>query len=176
MAKSKAAKYLIREQLESSFNKASAAIVTEYKGVEASELAELRAVLNGAGCELKVIKNSLAKKAIEGESQGSNEVAEFLKGQIAIAYMFEDAASGAKELLKFAKGHSNVVILGGLLDKKKVTLADVKAIASLPSKEELLARIVGTLVAPHRGLLHVVNGVSSNLVRALSAIKDQKTS
>ena len=177
MAKTKAAKHLLREQLEGAFNKASAAIVTEYRGVEAAELAELRAVMNAAGCELKVIKNTLARKAIEnGESQDSAEIAEFLKGQIAIAYMYADSATGAKELLKFAKSNSNVVIIGGILDKKKVTLSDVKALASLPSKEELLAKIVGTLVAPHRGLLTVINGVPSALVRTLSAIKDQKTS
>ena len=177
MAKTKAAKYSIREQLETAFNKATAAIVTEYKGVEANELAELRAVLHGAGCELKVIKNTLARKAIEegGESQDSKEVAEYLKGQIAIAYLNEDPAAGAKQLLKFAKDHSNVVIMGGILDKKKVTLGDVKALASLPSKEELLAKIVGSLVSPHRGLLSVINGVSSNLVRTISAIKDQKS-
>lgn len=176
MAKTKAAKYVLREQLEASFNKASAAIVTEYKGVEANELAELRAVMNGVGCELRVVKNTLARKAIEGEATDSAEVGDFLKGQIAIAYMYADSATGAKELLKFAKEHSNVVILGGVLDKKKVTLSEVKALASLPSKEELLAKIVGTLVAPHRGLLSVINGVPSKLVRTIAAIKDQKNS
>lgn len=175
MAKSKAAKRELREQLESAFNKASAAVVTEYRGVEATELAQLRAVLNGAGCELRVVKNTLARKAVEGDAKDSAEIAEFLKGQIAIAYMYEDAASGAKELLKFAKENKNVVIHGGVLDSKKVTLADVKALASLPSKEELLAKIVGSLVSPHRGLLTVINGVSSGLVRTISAIKDQKT-
>ncbi len=177
MAKSRSAKHKIREQIESSLNQATAAIVAEYKSVDANELAELRLGLKKVGCELKVIKNSLALKAVEeGESKDSKEISEFLKGQVAVAYLRDDVASGAKELLNFAKTNKNLVILGGLLDKSKVTLAEVKELAKLPSKEELLARIVGTLVAPHRGLLYVMNGVSSNLVRAISAIKDQKTS
>jgi len=176
MAKSKSAKIMLREQLESSFNKASAAIVAEYKSVNANDLAELRLGLKKVGSELRVIKNSLALKAVEGEAQDSKEVSEYLKGQIAIAYLSDDIASGTKELLKFAKTNKNLVVIGGVLDKKKVTLAEVKELAKLPSKEELLARIVGTLVSPHRGLLYVMNGVSSNLVRAISAIKDQKTS
>jgi large subunit ribosomal protein L10 len=176
MAKSKVTKNALRAEIEKAFNKASAAIVAEYKGVEANELAELRAVLHNAGCELKVIKNTLARKAIGGEATKSREIGDFLKGQIAVAYFYGDVASGAKELLKFSKDHEKVVILGGVLDERKVTLADVKALASLPSKEELLARIVGTLVAPHRGLLTVINGVSSGLVRTIAAIKDQKAS
>lgn len=176
MAKSKAAKVLIKEQLETAFNKASAAIVTEYKGIDATGLTELRAVLHNAGCELKVVKNTLARKALEDKSASSSEIGDFLKGQIAVAYMYEDPAAGAKELLKFAKGNKNTVILGGVLDEKKVTLAEVKALAELPSKDELMAKIVGTLVAPHRGLLTVINGVSSSLVRVIGAIKDQKSS
>ena len=177
MAKSRSAKYKIREDLENSFNQATAAIVAEYKGVDANDLAELRLGLKNVGCELKVVKNSLALKAVkDGESQDSQEIAEYLKGQIAIAYLSEDVASGTKEVLKFAKANKNLVVIGGLLDKKKVTLAEVKELSKLPTKEELLARIVGTLVAPHRGLLYVMNGVSSNLVRAINAIKDQKTS
>ena len=88
----------------------------------------------------------------------------------------DNSNDGTKELLKFAKENGKLAVLGGVLDKKKVTLAEVKELAKLPSKEELLAKIVGTLVSPHRGLLYVMNGVTSNLVRAISAIKDQKTS
>lgn len=177
MAKTKSAKFKLREELEHSFNNSTAAIVAEYKSVNANDLAELRLGLRKVGSELKVIKNSLAMKAVEeGESKDSKEISEYLKGQIAIAYLSDDVASGAKELLKFAKSNKNLVVLGGILDKNKVTLNDVKALSNLPSKEELLAKIVGTLVSPHRGLLYVMNGVSSNLVRALNAIKETKTS
>lgn len=156
------------------FNKANAAVIAEYRGLSVEELTELRRSMRELDAEFQVLKNRVAVKALVNEAKECGDIAEQLKGPIGIAYLFGDPAQAAKSLLKFEKEHEHFVVKSGLMEKKAVSVSQIKAIADLPSKEVLLAQIVGSLVSPHRGLLGVMNGVARNLVQVINAIKDKK--
>ena len=156
------------------FEKSVASIVAEYRGISAPDLAALRGELKKHDSEFKVVKNRVVKKAIEQTATSQSALSDKLTGPVGVTYIYGDVAAGAKALLNFAKDHEEIKVTGGVMDGKALSVGDLKALSELPSKEVLLSQIVGSLVAPHRGLLHVLNGVSSKLVRAVSAIKDTK--
>ena len=168
----KISKHKLREKLTEKFKESNSAIVAEYRGMKVGELTELRSILRKSGAEFKVLKNRVAKKAAEGSEisilQGD------LKGPSGIIILRGDAAAGTKAAFEFQKDHPNFIVKAGLLDRQRLTTAQLKVVAELPSKEVLLARIIGTLVAPHRSLLGVLSGVPRQLVTVLNAIKDKK--
>ncbi len=173
MAKSKAVKKVLKEEYLGLFDKAHASIVAEYRGISAVELAELRVGLRKAGASFKVVKNRVAKIALE--THESEKLAAELTGPIGLAYMYGDVAAGAKALLEFEKKHEVFKVRGGVMDGRLLSYNDLKSLSELPSKDVLLAKIIGTLISPHRGLVTVLNGVGSKLVRVIGAIKDQKS-
>jgi len=175
MAIDKARKEAMREELAGLFNKATASVIAEYRGITAQELSELRVELRKVNTEFKVIKNRIARKAVEGEASDSVALSSKLVGPIGIAYMYGDVAAGTKAMLEFQKSHEKFKVTAGVMEGKVLGPDDLQALSDLPSKEVLLARIIGTLVSPHRGLLHVLNGVGTNLVRVINAIKDTKS-
>lgn len=175
MAKSRQEKELIRADFAGLFNASSASIVAEYEGITTSELTELRVELRKVDAQFKVVKNRVAKKAVELEAEGSSEIVSHLTGPVGIAYMNGDVAAGTKALLEFSKKCDKFKVTGGVMDGKALSFDELKALSDLPSKDVLIAKIIGTLVSPHRGLLQVLNGVGSNLVRVINAIKDTKS-
>lgn len=178
MAKSKLAKIELGNELADKFSKSKGIAVAEYAGMTAEELAGLRRELRKAKCEFKVVKNRVAQKAVDAALPES--VAPFKKslvGPIGVVYMYEDVAEGAKTVVRYSKEiPEKFKLTGGLLEGKVIAVNEFQAIAELPSKEVLLAKIIGSLVAPHRRLLGALNGVSRNLVGVISAIKDKKSS
>jgi len=174
MAMTKAAKQALKDKVAERLQKANAAMIAEYRGLTVAELADLRVKLREAKAEFKVVKNRIAKVAIREDAPAMLPVVDRLKGPVGLVLVYGDAASVAKSLLEFAKDKENFKVTGGVLDGKAVGAADLKAIAELPSKEVLLARLVGTLVAPHRGLLGVLSGVPRQVVTVINAIKDKK--
>ena len=175
MAVTKARKQVLTKVYADRFTASKASVIAEYSGIDAVQLAELRVELRKTNTEFHVVKNRVAVKAIENLAPEAEPIKDQLKGSIGIAHMYGDVAAGSKTLLAFSKANEKLKVRGGLLDGKLLTEKDVKSLSELPSKEELLAKIVGTLVSPHRGLLYVLNGVSSNLVRVINAIKDTKS-
>lgn len=175
MAMDRKAKEALRVNFEGRFEKAQAAIIAEYRGLTVADLTELRKELRKVKGEFKIIKNRVAKKAVLGKVQNYAPLAESLKGPIGVAYLYGDAAAGAKTLVEFQKGKELFKITAGVMDSKAVSAADVKAIATLPSKEVLLGQLVGLLVSPHRGILGVVNAVPRSLVQVINAIKEKKS-
>ena len=164
----------LKDDFSERFVKSQGAVVAEYRGLTVGEITDLRRALKAAKCDFKVIKNRVAKKAIEANFKDGESLKEFLKGPIGIAYINGDVALAAKSLLKFEDEHANFVVKKGLVGSKLMSREELKVISSLPSREVLLGTIIGSLVAPHRGLLYALNGISSNLVRVISAIKDKK--
>lgn len=136
-------------------------IVVDYRGLTVSEATELRKQLREAGVEFKVYKNSLTRRA--AESAEIAELNEFLTGPNAIAFSNEDVVAPAKVLNDFAKDHEALEIKAGVIEGKLVTLDEVKAIATLPSREGLLSMLLSVLQAPIR-----------NLALATKAVADQK--
>ncbi|MUK97686.1 50S ribosomal protein L10 [Brucella abortus] len=136
-------------------------IVVDYRGLTVSEATELRKQLREAGVEFKVYKNSLTRRAAESAEMA--ELNEFLAGPNAIAFSNEDVVAPAKVLNDFAKDHEALEIKAGVIEGKLVTLDEVKAIATLPSREGLLSMLLSVLQAPIR-----------NLALATKAVTDQK--
>lgn len=136
-------------------------IVVDYRGLTVSEATELRKNLREAGVEFKVYKNSLTRRVAESAEMA--ELNEFLTGPNAIAFSNEDVVAPAKVLNDFAKNHEALEIKAGVIEGKLVTLDEVKAIATLPSREGLLSMLLSVLQAPIR-----------NLALATKAVADQK--
>lgn len=174
MAMDRKSKEALRVKFEGWFDQANAAIVAEYRGLTVADLTELRKSLRKVNAEFKVLKNRVAKKAVLGKVQKAAPIAEKLKGPVGVIYLYGDPAQGAKAVIEFEKTKELFKITAGVMDNKGLSVADVKAIADLPSKEVLLGQLLGLLVSPHRGLMGVINGVPRNLVQVINAIKEKK--
>ena len=169
-------KQALRESTAERFKKSNAVIVAEYRGLTVEQMTKLRVALRKASAEFKVVKNRIAKKAIELDFQEMGGLAPNLKGPIGLVCAYGDAAQVTKAVLDFEKDNPNFKVTAGHMEGAPLNKANLQALADLPSKEVLLAQIIGSLVAPHRGLLGVLNGVPRNLVQVINAIKDKKSS
>lgn len=160
------------DTLKAKIEKAQVAIVTEYKGYTVEEIQKLRRSLQKDGGDYMVVKNTLAKIAVKGTEY--EVLSDALKGPIALAFGFEDQVSPAKAMAKFIKETKKGEIIGGALDGKLLSADEAKALANLPSKEELIAKILGSINSPASGIVGCVNGVMAQLTRAMAAVRDQK--
>lgn len=165
----------LKEELAGAFEKSSALIIAEYRGMTVEEMTALRRELRKANADFRILKNRVAKKAIEGDVPDMGVIKDQLRGPIGVVCAYGDVAAATKATLDFEKDHPNLVVKGGYMEKAGMSPDQLKALASLPSKEVLLGQIVGSLVAPHRGILGVLNGVQRQLVTVISAIRDKKS-
>ena len=147
-------------------------VVTVNAGLTVEEVTQLRSLLFKEKVELHVVKNSLAKIAMKQVS--INEMDDLMYGPTALALAMGDAVAPARVLNKFAKDHDKLSLRGGWLDGKKMSDKDVKALANLPSREVLLAKALGSMMAPITGLVRVLAGTELKLLYALNAVKEQK--
>ena len=159
---------LMKEKVD----KAQIAIVTEYKGYTVEEITKLRRSLQKEDGDYMVTKNTLAKIAIKGTPY--EVLADVLKGPIAIAFGFGDQVAPAKALSDFIKDTKKGEILAAAMDGKLLSAAEAKALANLPSKAEIYAKMLGCLNSPASGIVGGINGVMSALVRAVAAVRDTK--
>ncbi len=161
------------DEIKAKAEKAQVAVLTEYKGYTVEEITSLRRALQKDGGDYMVTKNTLAKIALKGTD--FEVLADSLTGPIAIAFGFDDQVSPAKAVSKFIKDTKKGAILGGALDGKLLDAKEVEALAKLPSKEELIAKILGSINSPASGIVGSVNAVMAQLTRAMAAVRDQKT-
>ena len=160
------------DAIKSKIEKAQVAILTEYKGLTVEEITNLRRELQKDGGDYMVTKNTLAKIAVKGTQYEA--LTEKLTGPIALAFGFSDPVSPAKAVTKFIKETKKGEILGAVLDGKLLSVDETKALANLPSKEELYAKMLGSINSPASGIVGCVNGVMASLTRAIAAVRDQK--
>ena len=160
------------DAMKAKFEKAQVAVVTEYKGYSVEEITNLRRNLQREGGDYTVTKNTLAKIAIKGTE--FEALADLCKGPVAIAFGFEDQVSPAKIVSKFIKDSKKGEILGAVLDGKVLSVEETKALANLPSKEELYAKMLGSINSPASGIVGSINAVMASLTRAVAAVRDQK--
>ena len=160
---------LIKEKID----KAQVAVVSEYTGLSVEEITKLRRELQKEGGDYMVTKNTLAKIAIKGTPY--EVLAENLKGPIAIAFGFTDQVAPAKVLSKFIKDTKKGEIIAAAMDGQLMSAEEAKALANLPSREELYAKMLGCINSPASGIANSVNAVMSSLVRAVAAVRDQKS-
>ena len=160
-------------KIKENVDKAQVAIVTEYKGMTVEEITKLRRALQKDGGDYMVTKNTLAKIALKDTPY--EVLTEKLTGPIAIAFGFEDPVSPAKVLSKFIKKKKKGTVVAAALDGKLLSAEEAKALAEIPSKEEIYAKMLGCINSPATGIVGGINGVMSALVRAIAAVRDQKT-
>ena len=172
----KSEKSVWREEMGKSFSDSSAFFVAEYSGMTVEELCALRKELKAAQAEFRVLKNTLAKKAVleQKELASVANVTTLFKGQVGTVFVYGDVAAAAKAVSATQKKNEKFKVVGGFLDASLLSASDVDSLASIPSREVLLSKIIGSLVAPHRGLLGVVQAVPRAVVSVLNQIKEQK--
>ena len=158
--------------LNETFSKAKFAVVTDYRGLKVTELEKLRRELRNNDAFIQVAKNTLLKIAVQGTD--FEELGDSFTGTTAIAFSFDEPVGTAKALSDFAKEFDALKIRSAVMDGKMLTVEDVTALAKLPTREQLLGQLCGVLMAVPTGLVRALNGVPSNLVYALQAIKEQK--
>jgi large subunit ribosomal protein L10 len=146
--------------------------VSDYRGLTVSEMTALRSRLRESGARVRVLKNTLTRRAA-AEAQRA-EVVELLSGPTAITFCGDDPVAPAKALAEFARNHPALEIRGGFLQGALIDAAAVKALSAVPPRDVLIGQVVGTLAAPMTGLVTVLQGTVSGLVRALQQVADQK--
>jgi len=150
---------------------AQAVIVAEYRGLNVERVTQLRSRARKAGLYLRVLKNTLARRAVQGtpfEKLSDQMVGPLMYG------ISQDPVAGAKVLSEFAKDNEQFVIKAGAMPNSLMSAKDIKALALLPSREELLAKLMGTMQAPVAKLVRTMNEVPGKFVRTLAALRDQR--
>lgn len=166
LAVERAEKAELVAELKGVFQTTNTVVVAHYAGLTVAQMQALRKQARQAGTQVKVAKNRLAKIALEGTDVAS--IGALLKGPTVIAYS-NDPVGASKVAVDFAKGHEKFVILGGAMGKTALDPNGVKALASLPSLDELRAKIVGLLKAPATKIAQVVNAPAAKVARVVQA-------
>lgn len=172
MAKTREQKETLLASLEEKLARAKVAVLIKYQGLKVKDSESLRAKLRDAQVDMVVPKNTVAKIAFK--NSGIEVTGEAFSQPLALIFGYEDEVRPAKEIVLFAKAFEAVEILGGILDKKMIDASAIKALAALPSREELMARMAGSVSSPARGLAVTVSGVARGLARAISEVAKQK--
>ena len=163
-------KVAVVDEVRAKLEESSAAVLTEYRGLDVASTAELRRALTNAGGEYKVYKNTLVR--IAARDLGL-ELDDLLTGPTAIAFVTGDAVSVAKALQDFAKTNPALVVKGGLLGEQVIDEAGVKALADLEPREVLLAKLAGLMAAPMQQMANLLEALPRNFAYGLKALIDQ---
>ena len=160
------------EELKSKIGAAKSIVIVDYKGLTVFEDTELRKALRAANVEYRVLKNRLMQKAFN--ELGYAEFDEALNGPTAVAFANGDPVAPAKILLESADKTKKITVKCGMVDGAFITSDGVKELATLPPKEVLLAKLLGTLMAPISGFARVLNETVAGLARVLNQIAEKK--
>jgi large subunit ribosomal protein L10 len=152
--------------LNAAFANAGSVVVAHYAGITVAQMNDLRSKMRVAGGTVKVAKNRLAKIALQGT--GSERIIDLFTGQTLIAYS-DDPVTAPKVAADFAKGNDKLVILGGAMGATALDAEGVKALATLPSLDELRARLVGMIATPATRIAQVVNAPAASVARVIGA-------
>ena len=166
----RAQKEKVVDELGQIFESSGVVVVARYAGLTVAEMQALRARAREADCGVRVAKNRLAKIALEGKPCAS--VADFLTGMTILTYS-EDPVAAAKVAEEFAKENSKFDILGGAMGDNGLDRAGVKAVSSMPSREELIASIAGCIGAPASNIAGAIGAPASNIASILSTLEEK---
>jgi large subunit ribosomal protein L10 len=165
-------KVAVVEEIRNRLSEADAAVLTEYRGLTVTQLAELRGALRPAGADYKVFKNRLAKLAVE--SAGLTDLLPMFEGPVAIAFVKGDAVIAAKALRDFGRTNPALVLKGGLLEDRVLTAADIAALADVMPRDVLLARLAGGFQAPLTKAAGLFQAFTRNFAYGLKAYAEQR--
>lgn len=164
-------KAIVIEEVTTQVAKAQSIVVAEYRGLDVASVTVLRKTAREKGVYLRVLKNSLARRAVVGtpfEALSSQLTGPLIYGISA------DPVNAAKVLSEFAKSNDKLVIKAGSLPNSVLDANGIKALATMPSREELLSKLLGTMQAPIATFVRTLNEVPTKFVRGLAAVRDQK--
>ena len=159
-------------ELKDLLSSSKGAVLVDYCGLTVAEDTELRSKMREAGVKYMVAKNTFIR--IAAKEAGIEGLDAYLEHNTAVAFSAEDPVAPAKILNDFSKDHKALEIKAGILDGKVIALDEVKALAELPSREELLAKLVGSMQAPISGLVNVLQGTIRNFVYPREAVRQKK--
>ena len=166
-------KQAVVSEIAAQLGKAQSVIVAEYRGLDVGAVTDLRAKARKSGLYLRVLKNSLARRAVKGTP--FEKLSDQMTGPL-IYGISQDPVAGARVLSAFAKDNEKLVIRAGAMPNVLMSVKDVKALAALPSREELLAKLLGTMQAPIVKFVQTLNEVPGKFVRTLAAVHDARAS
>ncbi|MFV0408598.1 MAG: 50S ribosomal protein L10 [Paracoccus sp. (in: a-proteobacteria)] len=167
----RAQKEQVVEELGQIFESSGVVVVARYEGMTVAQMQDLRARMREEGGSVRVAKNRLAKIALEGKLCES--IGEYLTGMTVLSYS-EDPVAAAKVADKYAKDNDKFVILGGAMGDTALDPAGVKAVAAMPSREELIASIVGCIGAPASNIAGAIGAPASNIAGILSTLEERE--
>lgn len=161
----------IIDAVKESMGRSTVAIATHYRGMSVADMTRLRREMRQVGAELRVVKNTLAKRAIQGS--GFQPLEKVLTGPTVLAFS-KDPVAPAKVLTDFAKKNPLLLVQGGVLNGVFISPQDIIELSKLPTREVLLARLLGTMMNPIQGIVGVLSAVPSGFVRVLDRIREEK--
>jgi large subunit ribosomal protein L10 len=172
----KAEKSELATQLKDKFSKAHVAIFADYKGLKATEADDLRRLLRAQKAEVRVLKNNIARLVTKEGALGdqAKSLMDTVVGPTLVAFAYGDPAGAAKVIHKFSKDNEALKLKDSLLGERKITAAEVEALASLPSREVLLAKMLGSMNAPVQNFVGVLAAVPRSFLTVLNAIGEKK--
>ena len=166
----RAQKEKVVEELGQIFESSGVVVVSHYAGLTVAEMQDLRGRMREAGGSVRVAKNRLAKIALEGKPNAS--IADLLTGMTVIAYS-EDPVAAAKVCEDFAKENPKLDIIGGAMGENALDRAGVTAVSKMPSRDELIASIVGCLGAPASNIAGAIGAPASNIASIISTVEER---
>ena len=158
-------------EVSAKLTQAQAIVLAEYRGLEVGDMTALRAKARNSGVYLRVLKNTLVRRAVAGTP--FEKLAQHMVGPLAYG-ISNDPVAAAKVLNEFAKANEKFVIKAGAMPGQVMTAKEVATLATMPSREELLAKLMGTMQAPVAKFVQTLNEVPGKFVRTLAAVRDQK--
>lgn len=173
MSLNRSEKAEVIEEVSAQVAKANAIVLAEYRGLEVGHITALRKKARESGVYLRVLKNTLARRAVAGTP--FEKLADKMVGPLIYGISVDPVAS-AKVLNDFAKGNDKLVLKAGAMPNSVLDANGVKALATMPSREELLSRLMGTMQAPIAQFVRTLNEVPTKFARGLAAVRDQKQS
>jgi large subunit ribosomal protein L10 len=175
MAISREAKEKAVAQLSAELGRIKLAVMTDYRGLTVSEVEELRANLRAAGISYRVTKNTLLRLAAAQNEAMKGISPDAFSGPMALAMGFDDEVAPARVIFQYAKSHDALEIVGAITaDGQLLTADDVKALATLPTRDQLLAQVVGTIAAPLTGFVGVMAGNVRSIINVLNALSEAR--
>ena len=161
-------------EIQRSIHDAQAVILTTFSGLSVEKMTALRNALRQIGCEYRVVKNTLIKKA--SQETGLEQLGKYFVGSSAVVFAREDPIGACRALREFRKENTQVEVKGGMLEGRVLSASDIDTLANLPGKEVLLVKLLFLLRAPQQRLANVLGGVPHRLVLVLDAIRRRKES
>jgi large subunit ribosomal protein L10 len=160
--------------LSERFGRAKAAFLVDFKGMSVEQVTSLRKKLHPTESEMKVVRNTLALRALTEHPKSESAIKESFVGTNAVVFAYGDASASAKALADFAKDVEQLQLKVGVMEGQKLSTEGIKALASLPSKDVLRAMLLGTLQAPMSKFVRTLNAVPTGFVRVLAAHQEKQ--